>query len=152
MLARYKILILSALLGTGTVAFSGASLAGGLPFAPPTPDTNVGNAGIIQVIDRDRGHREWNRKRHGNRCREAFGNCRHFHGGYYYESPWWTLPLVIDGGSAYDDDDYYDDGGYDELSDRHVEWCLGRYRSYNPRTDTWVSYSGEVHQCNSPYA
>jgi hypothetical protein len=28
---------------------------------------------------------------------------------------------------------------------------LDRYRSYNPRTNTWVSYSGNVNQCNSPY-
>jgi hypothetical protein len=146
MLARYKTLILGALLGAGTMAFSGASLAGTVPFALLTSDTNAGDVGVIQVVERDRGHREWNRKRHGNRCREAFGNCRHFHGGYYYETPWWTLPLIIDGGSRYDDDDY------DDLGDSHVEWCLDRYRSYNPRTNTWVSYSGEVRECRSPYA
>jgi hypothetical protein len=33
----------------------------------------------------------------------------------------------------------------------HVEWCLNRYRSYNPRTNTWVGYSGRVYQCDSPY-
>jgi hypothetical protein len=32
-----------------------------------------------------------------------------------------------------------------------VAWCLNRYRSYNPRTNTWVSYSGRVRQCHSPY-
>ncbi|MEP6828392.1 MAG: hypothetical protein ABJA10_09995 [Aestuariivirga sp.] len=37
--------------------------------------------------------RHWNRQMHGNRCRVAFGNCRHFHDGYFYESSWWMLPL-----------------------------------------------------------
>jgi hypothetical protein len=143
MLARYKTLMLGALLGAGTMGFSGASLAGTVPFAPQTSDAYVSDAGIIQV-----DHREWNRKRHGKRCREAFGGCRHFHGGFYYERPWWTLPVIIDGGSRFDDDDYDDD----EVGDSHVEWCLDRYRSYNPRTNTWVSYSGEVRECRSPYA
>ena len=40
---------------------------------------------------------------------------------------------------------------YDGYGSRHVEWCLNRYRSYNVRTNTWVSYSGRVHQCVSPY-
>jgi BA14K-like protein len=136
MLGRYKTLMLGALLGAGTVAFSGASVAGTLPIAPLVIDTNVSDAGIIQV-----NHRDWNRKRHGKRCREAFGDCRHFHGGFYYERPWWTLPVIID-------DDYDDD----DVGDSHVEWCLDRYRSYNPRTNTWVSYSGEVRECVSPYA
>ena len=81
-------------------------------------------------------------RRDGRRCSQRFGNCRHFHRGYYYETPWWTLPLIVGGGiaadRAYDDDD--DGGGY---GGGHVQWCLDRYRSYNPRTNTWVSYSGK---------
>ena len=55
----------------------------------------------------------WNRNRDGRRCSKRFGNCRHFHDGYYYETPWWTLPLIIGGSVAaplfYDDyDDDYD--------------------------------------------
>jgi hypothetical protein len=30
---------------------------------------------------------------------------------------------------------------------RSVEWCMRRYRSYNPRTGTWVDYSGRIHYC-----
>ena len=41
--------------------------------------------------------------------------------------------------------------GYDGYGSRHVEWCMDRYRSYNPRNNTWVAYSGRVHQCVSPY-
>lgn len=34
---------------------------------------------------------------------------------------------------------------------RHVRWCLDRYRSYDPGTNTFVSYDGDVRRCISPY-
>ena len=95
----------------------------------------------------------YNRHRHGPRCLSRFGNCRHFYRGYYYYSPFWTLPYagvaVIAGSSyGYRYNDNYDDGGY---SSRHVAWCRDRYRSYDVSSNTWVSYSGEIRQCKSPY-
>ncbi len=33
----------------------------------------------------------------------------------------------------------------------HVRWCAERYRSYDPRTDTYMGYDGYRHRCNSPY-
>jgi hypothetical protein len=92
---------------------------------------------------------DWEERRDGRRCSRREGHCRHFHDGFYYETPWWTLPLIVGGSLAannYNDD--YVDEDYDSS---HVEWCLDHYRSYNPRTNTWVSYSGEVRECRSPY-
>jgi hypothetical protein len=34
---------------------------------------------------------------------------------------------------------------------RHVEWCLNRYRSYNPRTNEFLSSSGYYKTCRSPF-
>lgn len=34
---------------------------------------------------------------------------------------------------------------------RHVRWCLNNYRSYDPSTDTFVAYGGDVRRCNSPF-
>jgi len=34
---------------------------------------------------------------------------------------------------------------------RHVEWCLNRYRSYNPQTNRFLSTSGYFKVCRSPY-
>lgn len=31
--------------------------------------------------------------------------------------------------------------------DDHVEWCLSRYRSYDPRSDTFVGRDGRRHRC-----
>lgn len=33
----------------------------------------------------------------------------------------------------------------------HVNWCYSRYRSYQARSNTYVSYGGRVKQCYSPY-
>lgn len=33
----------------------------------------------------------------------------------------------------------------------HVNWCLDRYQSYDPRTDTFLGYDGLYHRCISPY-
>ncbi|WP_432443593.1 BA14K family protein [Rhizobium grahamii] len=38
-----------------------------------------------------------------------------------------------------------------ETQSFHVEWCRNQYRSYNPRTDRFVTYEGIYKTCNSPY-
>jgi BA14K-like protein len=82
----------------------------------------------------------WQFQRDGNRCRNRYGRCRHYYQGYYYETPWWILPLFL--GDQMTDHNY---------GNSHVRWCLSRYRSYNPRTDLWLGSSGRRYRCNSPY-
>jgi hypothetical protein len=36
-------------------------------------------------------------------------------------------------------------------TEAHVEWCVSRYRSYNPATNLFVGYDGFSHQCVGPY-
>jgi hypothetical protein len=141
---KFGLVVLGAALGFGTMAFTGGGASAG---ALQPPAQNVANDGIILVAQGDRERRmrdRWDRRRDGNRCSKRFGNCRHYYRGHYYETPWWTLPLIIGGSIAAQNN-------YDGYGSRHVEWCLDRYRSYNPRNNTWVSYSGNVNQCNSPY-
>jgi len=33
----------------------------------------------------------------------------------------------------------------------HIEWCSERYRSYQPETNSYTSYSGDRRQCISPH-
>lgn len=57
--------------------------------------------------------------------------------------------------------DYFfgDDYGYYNMaprryyysSNRHVNWCQNRYRTYNPRTDSFTGKGGKKYRCNSPY-
>lgn len=84
------------------------------------------------------------------RMRHRTHRYRHYHGGYWYDNPWWVVPFVGAGIAMSNRDRYYDRNDYGYGS-RHVQWCMDRYRSYDPRSNTWVSYSGAVRQCISPY-
>ena len=157
MLNKYSTLILGALLGLGTLAFSGASASAAamIPLAPvASGEANGLNDGIVQVKHWNNGRgygRNWNNRRFNNRCK--YGGCRHFRRHNHFDRSYLYLPLIIGGFGAYN---YYDNGygdgyGYAGVSSRHVRWCLNRYRSYNPRTNLWVAYSGRKYQCDSPY-
>jgi BA14K-like protein len=108
------------------------------------------------------------RSRYYNRRygRGWYGYPRYRYGGYgysrrygYYDG-WrgddaWLLgvPFAFAAGAALASPGYY--GGYRRYGgyggSAHVRWCSAHYRSYNPRANTWVGYSGQVYQCNSPY-
>ena len=96
---RYFRLILPALLGAGSFAGAGA-LAETLP--PPDFALSEGNVLAVALIQPPQKRHVpaivWNRKKHGERCLYREGDCRLFHDGYYYETPWWGLPLAIGGG------------------------------------------------------
>ena len=36
-------------------------------------------------------------------------------------------------------------------TEAHIEWCLDRYRSYNPATNTFIGYDGYERVCRGPY-
>jgi hypothetical protein len=120
-------------------ASSGAASAMPITAGPQTisPETVP-----VQYFQNGRmhGNMYWQSRRDGNRCRTRFGNCRHYYQGYYYETPWWTFPLII--GNVIANSNH---------GRSHLQWCLSRYRSYNPRTDMWFGSSGRKYRCNSPY-
>ena len=130
-------LIALAALGAGIVGLS-ATQAEAVPVQKPAIETAAASPLLLEVRDR-----KWNRHRHGDRRRYRSGRYRHYHGGYWYDNPWWILPMLGAGIALGSRDRYY--GG------DHVAWCEDRYNSYNPRNNTWRSYSGRVHQCISPY-
>jgi hypothetical protein len=33
----------------------------------------------------------------------------------------------------------------------HLAWCIGRFRSYDPATDTYIGYDGFAHPCLAPF-
>ncbi|PZF78431.1 hypothetical protein DK847_01015 [Aestuariivirga litoralis] len=142
---KHTIIALAAM-GAGLAGF-GATGASAMPVSP-SPAIEAGNSSLLtEARTKYNRNRVYNRHYHGRRCGNWSNTCRYRHGGYYYENPWWILPMVGAGiaiGAANSGYGY----GY---GSRHVEWCLDRYRSYNPRTNTWVAYSGRVHQCISPY-
>jgi BA14K-like protein len=159
---KHKFVMLGVAMGLSLSAASESHAFAGLGATNPppiAPQTVASEAGLIQLAggqgERRRGRNwdRWDRRYHGDRCRTRYGNCRYYRDGYYYRTPWWTLPAIIGGaaiGAAINDD--YDEPAYvGRRGSRHVAWCSDRYRSYNIRTNTWISNSGDVRECNSPY-
>jgi hypothetical protein len=134
---------------------AGASAAAMLPLsAVASGDAQAVQGGIVQV---DHKSKNWQKKNWQRRklsyCNDWNDRCNDKHRRRHFDRSDLYLPLIIGGGFGgynYYDDDYgdYDGGG---LSSRHVQWCLNRYQSYNPRYNTWVAYSGQVKKCYSPY-
>lgn len=149
---KHTIVTLAAL-GAGLAQFS-ATGAQAFP-ASAAPALEHGSAAQpVDVRSRYDRNRAYNRHYDGMRCGSWSNRCRYHHGGYYYENPWWLFPVVGAGIALGAAGAYASEGGYDHrggYGSRHVQWCMDRYRSYNPRTNTWVSYSGRVNQCISPY-
>lgn len=95
-------------------------------------------------------NRNWYRNGHwyGPRFPYRCPGYTYFYGGFWYPWPWWsnvwTFQVGENGG--------YWNGGYSSgRGSRHVSWCMGRYRSYNPRTDSYTGYDGRQHRCISPF-
>lgn len=89
--------------------------------------------------DRYYGRRYYGRRYYGRRCYGWDG----YYCGPYYGGPF--LGFGFGSGIVVTPRRY-------TYANRHVQWCLNRYRSYNPRNNTWVAYSGRVRQCISPYS
>jgi BA14K-like protein len=102
-------------------------------------DVNIHRAEVDVNIGIGIG-RFYDRNRHGRRCSFRNDYCRNYYRGSYYENRWWN-----DFGPRRQQNFA---GIY---SQRHVNWCMDRYRSYNVRTNTWLSFSGTYRQCRSPF-
>ncbi|MGF7161964.1 hypothetical protein FHS85_003607 [Rhodoligotrophos appendicifer] len=84
--------------------------------------------------------------RYGPRYRYARPGFGHYYGGYYYSAPWWL------GAGAYAaPQPYYAPPPVVYGGGNHVQYCMNRYRSYDPRTDTYLGYDGYRHRCVGPY-
>ena len=98
----------------------------------------------------------WYRNGHwyGPRYHYRYPGYNYYYGGFWYPWPWWSNVWNLQIGENYG----YWNGGYNYNSGysngygkRHVAWCMGRYRSYNPYSNTYTGYDGRQHRCNSPF-
>ena len=93
--------------------------------------------------------RHWNNwyrngRWYGPRYRYRYPGYNYFNSGFWYPWPWWSYNL----GWNFEVGDAFAGGSY---ASNHVQWCMNRYRSYNPRTDTYTGYDGKKHRCRGPY-
>jgi len=108
-----------------------------------------------------RGYGGYRRGYGGYRRGYGYGHRYAYRRGYYGNGYYggsglylgFGLPFGYYGGyGSYYDDYGYGYGGYSGgYSSAHVRWCLNRYRSYDPRTDTYLGYDGYRHRCRGPY-
>lgn len=137
----------------------GAMLLSGAPPATaatlPSPAiSSPGDTAVIEKVQRKgkryvrRGDRvrRYDRRRHGPRYSYRRPGFQYHYGGYYYSSPWWIGPSIGFGITVPGVTLGLGGGG-----SAHVDWCLNRYRSYDPASDTFLGYDGYRHRCNSPY-
>ncbi len=158
MTIKLKAVVFSAALAVGgmtTAIMPSTASAMTLNLSPMLAATQgVETANSVEKVGhrRTRRHRRAHRRfyyshrRHGRRYRHRRGRHVHYHNGYYYAAPFWLGALAI--GSAIHQPYYHPPA---RRHSRHVRWCLNRYRSYRPATDTFRGYDGYDHRCRSPY-
>jgi hypothetical protein len=148
------------LIGALAIAMASAITLPHVAFAAPLTQPNqsraigftgTGDVNIEPVAwKKKKYYGRYNKRWHGDRYRYRHGGYRHYHNGWYYNNPWWLAAPFVAGAvvGAYAAPRVYYDNDY---GGGHVEWCLNRYRSYDPRTNTFLGYDGYRHECNSPY-
>jgi hypothetical protein len=116
-------------------------------------ERSVRRGGDNRRYSRGDGRRHYDRHRHGSRYSYRRPGYDHYYGGHYYSSPWWIGPSIGFGitvpGVALGLGGYGDSYGG---SSAHVDWCLNRYRTYDPSSDTYIPRVGERAYCISPYS
>ena len=89
---KHTIIALAAM-GAGLAGF-GATGASAMPVSP-SPAIDAGSSSLLtEARTKYNRNRVYNRHYHGRRCGNWSNTCRYRHGGYYYENPWWILPMV----------------------------------------------------------
>lgn len=68
-----------------------------------------------------------------------------------------TATILASQVQAYHGPQYYHYGGHQyrfgqgQVWNQHVQYCYGRYRSYNHHTNLFLAYSGHYRHCRSPW-
>ena len=120
-------------LGLGTMASTSLS-AGAMPV---TTSVNSPSDNIVEAQYMPNRSQNRSMQNRGPRCMTRTLNCRNYYRGYYYQTPWWTLPLII--GGAVTSHNGYGQG--------HARWCRSNYRSYDLRSNTYLGRDGNRHVC-----
>lgn len=138
MMKTISALMFGAVVATGLIATHAFAAPAGPAAAPIAAQNNLYQEADMNLSIGVGGG--YNRYRHGNRCSYSRYGCENFYQGYYYQNPWWLgRGIVI--GNAYGN----------RRGRNHIAWCSDRYRSYDIRSDSWLSNSGQRRRCNSPY-
>ena len=99
----------------------------------------------------ERGFR-YDRRRHGPRYRAYRQGYPYVYEGYYYREPFLNSFRRAQPGVTFGFTVSPRATPRQRGASRHVEWCSNRYRTYDPRTDTFIARVGGPRvRCGSPY-
>lgn len=156
---RYKSLALAAAaLMAGMLSFSGAQAANVMTGSSPAAGiAKIQDANIQQVAKRywrRHGGNYYKYNKWGKYNNWGYYNHRR-HYGYGYGSGLFLGLGLLPFYSPYYQPYYYQQPyyypSYAGGGSRHVRYCLNRYRTYSPRSNTFIGYDGYRHRCRSPY-
>lgn len=134
MSTRKALTLGAALLLAGFVHMTNTNTAAAMAVPANSASALAGLSDGETMIEKVK-HRRYRRRHYGPRFRGQRRGHRHYYRGWYYTYPWW---LHVAPAPSY--------------GDSHVDWCLRRFRSYNPRTNQYLGYDGYYHRCVSPYS
>ena len=148
MFKNYHAFVLASSLALSAFAIpTGTASAASLPYVHQ--NTGAGDNGLRHEVKRKSSDNQWwennNNRRRGDNDRRRGNHHRHDRHRNFDNFGIYVSPLILGGGYGYND-------GYRHSGNAHEEWCFDHYpNSYNPNDNTWVSYSGDVRVCRSPY-
>ena len=85
------------------------------------------------------GHRGYRQQRRGYRQ----------HNGYWFPPAAFALGAIV--GGAINNNNNYGGARPGYTNPQHVRWCSAKYRSYDPRSNSFQPYHGPRRECRSPY-
>ena len=139
---RFQMTAVTAGLIGGTMLLFGAAPASAATLPSPVL-VAPGDTAMVEEVQRRRGDRV---RRYSQRHHSAHRSRRHTsrsfrHHHHHRHGPSFGFSFIVPGVTL----------GLGGGSSAHVHWCLNRYRSYDPSSDTFLGYDGYRHRCNSPY-
>lgn len=142
-------MILSGAAPASAVTLPSAALAAPAEAAMVEMVGSHGNISPDALGPRHRAHRpRWREKssyRHRSKrhARPSYRHrsYRHARPSYHHYGPSFGFSVVVPGFAG-------ELGG----GSGHVQWCMDRYRTYDPATDTYIPRVGERAYCISPYS
>ncbi len=132
-----------------------------VPAAPSAPQANNNVVNVQYWRDRDYGPRWYGGHRGYREYRPGYRR----HNGYWFPLAAFGAGAIVGGALAQPREvyrpvpEYRPRPVYREyrpvvrggLSQSHVNWCFGRYRSYDAYSNTFQPYNGPRQTCYSPY-
>lgn len=125
--------------------------------AAPAVTAPAGLSDVQKVQHR----RDWHHSNRGNSYKRGHWNghrgYKHRRSGYRRHSDGLWYPMAafglgaIIGGAIASQPEPAPVYRGSALSNAHVQWCYGKYRSYRASDNTFQPYSGPRQQCRSPY-